>query len=297
MKAMRVGFCGLGLMGAPMARRLLDAGVALRVWNRSPDKARALAAGCRANCTVCATPAEVARKADLVVLCLTDGTAVDAVVFGAEGLVDGAGKAGAAPLIVDHSSVAPSLTRTLAARWHAAAGGAWVDAPVSGGTAGAVSGTLAIMAGGDEDAVGLMEPVAARYAARVTRMGETGAGQATKLANQTIVATTIAALAEATLLARHAGIDAARIPEALRGGWADSVLLQTLQPRMLAPPAQATGTIRTMLKDFDAIQALVRETGAALPLAGMVRQWLVRAVEAGYGDADISQIVQVPISG
>ncbi|WP_028221093.1 NAD(P)-dependent oxidoreductase [Paraburkholderia oxyphila] len=297
MKPMRVGFCGLGLMGVPMARRLLGAGVALRVWNRSPNKAWTLAAASRANCTVCSTPAEVARQADLIVLCLTDGAAVDAVTFGAEGLAVGAGTAGAAPLIVDHSSVAPSLTRTLAVRWHAATGGAWVDAPVSGGTSGAAAGTLAIMAGGNEDAVKSIEPLAAHYAARVTRMGDIGTGQATKLANQTIVATAIAALAEATLLARRAGIDAGRIPEALRGGWADSVLLQTVQPRMLAPVAQATGTIRTMLKDFDAIQALAHETGAPLPLAGLVRQWLARAVEAGYGDADISQIVQVPMSG
>lgn len=292
MSTMRVGFCGLGRMGEPMARRLLDAGYSLHVWNRSPDKAHALAAQGRGHCTACATPAEVARNADVVMLCLTDGAAVEAVAFGAGGL---ASAALAAPIIVDHSSIAPSLTLALAARWHTATGGAWVDAPVSGGTAGAAAGTLAVMAGGDAAAIGTVEPVVASYAARMTRMGDTGAGQATKLANQTIVATTIAAIAEATLLAQRAGIDAARLPDALRGGWADSVLLQTLLPRMLTPPAQASGTIRVMLKDLDAIQALGRERDMALPLAGTVRRWLVRAVDAGYGDADISQIVRVPI--
>jgi 3-hydroxyisobutyrate dehydrogenase-like beta-hydroxyacid dehydrogenase len=128
-------------------------------------------------------------------------------------------------------------------------------------------------------------------------MGDSGAGQATKLANQTIVMTTIAALAEATRLAQHAGIDVARIPAALQGGWADSVLLQTLMPRMIEPPVRATGTIRTMLKDLDAVEALASDTHVSLPLASLVRRWLARAVEQGLGNEDISQIVRVPVEG
>lgn len=129
-------------------------------------------------------------------------------------------------------------------------------------------GTLAIMAGGDAALIESSTPMSRGYASRVTRMGGSGAGQATKLANQTIVMTTIAALAEATRLARRAGIDATRIPAALEGGWTDSVQLQTLMPRMITPPAHACGTLRTMLKDLD-------------------------AVEQGLGDADISQIVTI----
>lgn len=291
MSPARAGFCGLGKMGAPMARRLADAGHAVHVWNRSPAGAQALAAQAGDNCSVCATPADVARNADLVMLCLTDGAAVESVVFGPQGLASGAS---AATTLVDHSSIAPALTQALAARWREATGGAWIDAPVSGGTAGAQAGTLAIMAGGDAAAVDAAAPVLAAYAARVTRMGDVGAGQATKLANQTIVASTIAAIAEAVMLAQRSDIDAARMPDALRGGWADSVLLQTLLPRMLTPPVQASGTIRVMLKDLDTVQEMARERGAALAVAGTVRRWLARAVAAGYGDADISQIVQVP---
>lgn len=292
MSALSVGFCGLGRMGLPMARRLLEAGHTLYVWNRTREKAQTLPGIQTRQCVACASPVDVARAADIVMLCLTDGPAVEEIAFGAGGLAE---SAGARAILVDHSTIAPSLARSLAARWHAETGGAWIDAPVSGGTAGAAAGTLAIMAGGPASSVRAIEPIVAAYAARLTRMGESGAGQATKLANQTIVMTTIAAIAEATRLAQHSGIDVARVPEALQGGWADSVLLQTLLPRMLTPPAQASGTIRTMLKDLDAIQALAHEGEVALPVSDLVRRWLVRAVETGWGEADISQIVRVPI--
>lgn len=291
--ARHVGFCGLGKMGLPMTRRLIDAGHRVAIWNRSPDKAHALADASEGRGIACATPADVATQADLVLLCLADGAAVEATVFGAHGLAAGAAARREAVVIVDHSTLAPSETRAFAARWCEATQGAWIDAPVSGGTAGAAAGTLAIMAGGDARLIDAVAPVLAAFAARVTPMGEIGAGQATKLANQTIVMTTIAALAEATRLAQHAGIDASRIVPALAGGWTDSVLLQTLQPRMVEPPDTPTGSIRTMLKDLDAVQALADESGVRLPVAGLTRNWLARAVQQGFGDADISQIVRV----
>jgi 3-hydroxyisobutyrate dehydrogenase-like beta-hydroxyacid dehydrogenase len=135
--------------------------------------------------------------------------------------------------------------------------------------------------------------ITAAYAANLTRMGELGAGQATKLANQIIVMTTIAAIAEATRLAEHAGVDAVRLPAALAGGWADSILLQTLQPRMVIPPETPSGSIRTMLKDLNAVESLACESGVALPIARRVQEWLQKAVDEGLGDADISQIVKV----
>lgn len=284
-----LGFCGLGKMGAPMAQRLANAGHPLRVWNRSGDKAEALQASA-GNCIACDSPANLAAGAEIVILCLADAAAVETVAFGADGLTR---LARPGTTLVDHSTLAPSQTRLFAQRWHERTGGRWIDAPVSGGTAGAAAGTLAIMAGGDAALIDTLTPVLRAYAARVTRMGDSGAGQSTKLANQTIVMTTIAALAEATRLARHAGIDATRIPAALEGGWADSVLLQTLMPRMIAPPAHASGTIRTMLKDLDAVESLARESGAAMPVASLVRRWLSEAVAQGLGDADISQIVTV----
>ncbi|MFM0397579.1 NAD(P)-dependent oxidoreductase [Paraburkholderia phytofirmans] len=291
MTSARLGFCGLGKMGWPMAQRLADAGHALRVWNRSNEKAAALQASAT-NCVACESPAQVAAGADIVMLCLADAAAVEAVAFGVDGL---ASRAHRGATLVDHSTLAPSQTRAFARRWHEQTGGEWIDAPVSGGTSGAAAGTLAIMAGGDAALIETLTPILRGFAARVTRMGGSGAGQATKLANQTIVMTTIAALAEATRLARHAGIDTARIPAALAGGWADSVLLQTLMPRMIAPPVQASGTIRTMLKDLDAVESLARESDTTLPVAALVRRWLTQAVEQGLGDADISQIATVEL--
>jgi 3-hydroxyisobutyrate dehydrogenase-like beta-hydroxyacid dehydrogenase len=291
-ESMRVGFCGLGKMGWPMAQRLVAAGHRVAVWNRSHDKARAFVQeAATSSCTACERPLDVAARSDVVLLCLADGSAVEEVAFGTDGLATGARNA-AALTIVDHSTLAPSQARLLANRWQAAIpDAAWIDAPVSGGVAGAVAGTLAVMAGGEADRIAAIERVLAAFAARVTRMGDSGAGQATKLVNQIIVMTTIAAIAEGTRLAQHGGIDATRIPIALAGGWADSVLLQTLQPRMVVPPEQPTGSIRTMLKDLNAIDAFAIECGIALPIAGLVRDWLMRAVKEGLGDADISQIV------
>lgn len=287
-----VGFCGLGRMGRPMARRLLDAGVELRVWNRSgvaPELLSGLPVG---RATACAHPAELARACDVVLLCLADAQAVEAVAFGAQGLALGAGHA---PVVVDHSTLEPRTARALAARWHERTGGHWIDAPVSGGTGGASAGTLAVMAGGDARTIESLRVLLGAYAARVTRLGDSGAGQTAKLVNQTIVMSTIAGLAEAVRLARGGGVDAARVPSALQGGWADSVLLQTLMPRMLEAPAEAGGTIRIMLKDLGAVESFAAEHALHLPLASLLRRWLSRAVEQGLGDSDISQIVRVPL--
>lgn len=287
MSTQRIGFCGIGKMGEPMARRLLTAGYAVRVWNRSSAKLEALI---EAGATACASPALLAEASDIVMLCLGDAHAVEEVVFGAEGLVH----ASHAPrCLIDHSTIAPADTQRFAQRWHDATGGVWIDAPVSGGTAGAAAGTLAILCGGDADNIAAVEPVLRAYAARVTRMGATGAGQAAKLANQAIVVTTIAGIADACVLAQRVGIDAAAMPAALQGGWADSVLLQTLMPRMLTPPSNPSGTIRTMLKDLDAVEALARDSGAPLRVVGVVRELLQEAVARGLGEDDISQIVKV----
>lgn len=290
----RVGFCGLGKMGLPMTQRLLNSGRQVAVWNRSMQKAQGLEIAQPGQCKAFASPAELARQANVVMLCLVDGHAVEKVVFGPGGLIEGVGKNGI--VVVDHSTITPAQTRSFAARWHEATGGHWVDAPVSGGTAGAISGTLAVTAGGHSTLVDHVAPLIAAYSANLTCMGELGAGQATKLANQVIVMTTIAAIAEATRLAEHAGVDAVRLPAALAGGWADSILLRTLQPRMVVPPETPSGSIRTMLKDLNAAEALACESGVALPIARRVREWLQRAVDEGLGDFDISQIVKVKLA-
>jgi 3-hydroxyisobutyrate dehydrogenase-like beta-hydroxyacid dehydrogenase len=294
MNEQRVGLCGLGKMGSPIARRLIGAGRRMVVWNRSIEKARALELGFAEHCVASRTPAEVAESVDIVLLFLADGRAVEDVVFGPNSLAAGAGSR---PLtVVDHSTTTPTQARSLSARWRETTGGAWIDAPVSGGTTGAAAGSLAIFAGGDVSTFNEISPVLVAYAANATLMGESGAGQAAKLVNQTIVMTSVAAIAEATLLAQHAGVDATRMPAALAGGWADSVLLQTLQPRMVVAPRQPTGSIRTMLKDLDAVEQLACESGVRLPIAGRVRDWLRRAVEEGLGDNDISQVIRVALT-
>lgn len=286
-RSTRIGFCGIGRMGEPMAHRLIAAGHTLRVWNRSRAKLDALIGD---GAIACSSPEEVANDVDIAILCLSDHTAVAETVFGEHGL----SRAAHTPVcIVDHSTLSPMQTRRLAQHWNAVNGGFWIDAPVSGGTAGAASGTLAVMAGGEAAGVAAVQCVLGAYASRVTRMGGVGAGQAAKLANQAIVATTIAGIAEAVTLAKASGIDAALLPDALRGGWADSILLQTLLPRMVCAPASASGTIRTMLKDLDAIESLADQTGVQLSVVTKVRALLLHAVQTGLGDEDISQIVQV----
>ncbi|HTR07407.1 MAG TPA: NAD(P)-dependent oxidoreductase [Paraburkholderia sp.] len=292
-----LGFCGPGLMGAPMIRHLLRAGHAVRVWNRTPDKAEALIAD---GAQVAATPRELGREADVVLLCVADAAAVESVVFGEQGLLAGEGAQGArVRCIVDHSSIPPDATRSFAER-AGAHGVGWVDAPVSGGVAGAQNGTLAIMAGGAAADVEAVSPILAAYAARVTHMGGVGAGQTTKLCNQAIVTATVAAIAEAVSLARRSGIDAAKLPEALAGGWADSPLLRTFVPRMTQDGLEPIGALKTFQKDVDTIAAAAAQTGTPMPVSGTVQQLLRLAAAMGLAQADFSgfiDVLQTPRTG
>jgi len=292
-----LGFCGPGLMGAPMIRHLLRAGHAVRVWNRTPQKAEALIAD---GAQVAAAPRELAREADVVLLCVADAAAVESVVFGEQGLLAGEATQGVrARRIVDHSSIPPDATRRFAER-AAAHGVGWVDAPVSGGVAGAQNGTLAIMAGGAAADVEAVSPILAAYAARVTHMGGVGAGQTTKLCNQAIVTATVAAIAEAVSLARRSGIDAAKLPEALAGGWADSTLLRTFVPRMTQDGLEPIGALKTFQKDVDTIAAAAAQTGTPMPVSGTVQQLLRLAAAMGLAQADFSgfiDVLQTPRTG
>jgi 3-hydroxyisobutyrate dehydrogenase len=263
----KLGFIGLGLMGLPMALRLREAGYALCVWNRSAAKAETAR---RAGASVAASPAEVARSAEIVFLCLTDSAAVEQVVFGSDGL---AAAPGDGRIVVDFSSIAPAATRDIAARLEAANGMRWIDAPVSGGTKGAAEGTLAVMAGGAQADFERVRPCVLAMAQRFTLMGPLGAGQTTKLCNQVIVGSAMCVLAEATRLAVNAGIDPLLLPQALAGGFADSKPLQLFVPRMAQaihePPL---GHTHTMLKDLDTVVELARETGTPVPMAALAAQ-------------------------
>ncbi|MGN1057712.1 MAG: NAD(P)-dependent oxidoreductase [Comamonas sp.] len=283
---MKLAFCGLGLMGGPMARRLLEAGHSVRVWNRSPDKAKSLQTY---GAVACATPAEAAEGVDAVILCLLNAAVVREVVFGAQGV---ASKKGWGALI-DHSSIAPELTQAYAKELQEIHGAPWIDAPVSGGVAGASNGSLAIMAGGQAHTLESIKPALAAYAARVTHLGPVGAGQTAKLCNQIIVAATVAAVAEAMSLAQAAGIEAQRLPEAFSGGWADSKPMQVFAPRMLQPPPDVLGSIETMLKDIDGALQQAKSVDVATPVAATVQQALRQVTSMGYGSEDLSSVVLV----
>jgi 3-hydroxyisobutyrate dehydrogenase len=226
-QAEKLGYLGLGMMGFPMTRRLANAGYDVTVWNRSSGKAAALV---EAGAKLSAYPRDVAAAASIIFTCLTDAKAVEEVVFGPDGIATARGQG---KVVVDFSSIHPDAARAIAARLKAANGMGWIDAPVSGGTMGAEEGTLAVMAGGDAADIERVRPYVLAMARRLTHMGPIGAGQTTKLCNQVIVGCAMAVLAEATRLAINAGIDARRLPEALAGGFADSIPLQLFVPRMV----------------------------------------------------------------
>ncbi|WP_414451713.1 NAD(P)-dependent oxidoreductase [Burkholderia sp. 22PA0099] len=283
------GFCGPGLMGAPMIRHWLRAGHAVQVWNRSRAKAEALAGE---GAQVVDTPREMAERVDTVMLCVFDAAAVGDVVFGPGGLLSGEPGTRRLRRIVDHSSIPPAATRDYAAR-AAAQQVAWIDAPVSGGVPGAEAGTLAVMAGGPREDINAVRDLIGAYASRLTHLGDAGAGQTAKLCNQAIVTATVAAIAEAVGLAQASGIDAARLAEALAGGWADSVLLQTFVPRMTASGHAPLGALSTFRKDAEAVADAAREVGAAMPVAGAVQQVLRLGSAMGLAGADFSAFIDI----
>jgi 3-hydroxyisobutyrate dehydrogenase len=284
----KLGYLGLGMMGFPMTRRLLQAGHHVTIWNRSPAKAAALV---EAGATLARLPRELAASVDIVFMCVTDAAAVEDVVFGPDGLatVDGSGR-----LVVDFSSIHPDAARAIAARLKEANGMGWIDAPVSGGSKGADEGTLAVMAGGDAADIERVRPYVLKMARRLTHMGPVGAGQTAKLCNQVIVGCAMTVLAEATRLAVNAGIDAGKLPEALAGGFADSIPLQLFVPRMVqgihAPPL---GHIATMLKDLDTVVDVARDTSTPVPMSALAAQLFRLAKAARGADADALEIYKL----
>jgi 3-hydroxyisobutyrate dehydrogenase len=286
--AEQLGYLGLGMMGFPMTRRLVNAGYDVTVWNRSPGKGAALV---EAGAKLAGRPRDVAATANVIFMCLTDAAAVEQVVFGHDGLATASGQG---KLVVDFSSIHPDAARSIAARLKAANGMGWIDAPVSGGTMGAEEGTLAVMAGGDTADIERVRPYVLAMARRLTHMGPLGAGQTTKLCNQVIVGCAMAVLAEATRLAVNAGIDANRLPEALAGGFADSIPLQLFVPRMVqgihSPPL---GHIATMLKDLDTVIDVARDTSSAVPMAGLAAQLFRLAKSSRGADADALEIYKL----
>lgn len=282
-----LGYIGLGLMGGPMAQRLVGAGFPLHVWNRSPDK---LAALVDAGAHAAPNPRGVAEASDIVFTCLTDTDAVEAVVFGRDGIAE----AGSADkTLVDFSSMRPDKAQEFADRLRATTGMGWIDAPVSGGVPGATNGTLTVMAGGTEADFERVRPTVAHLAGRFTLMGANGAGQTTKLINQMIVGAGLALMAECCQFAEDAGIDPAKLPEALAGGRADSPLLQQFMPRMAARDRDVQGRIAIMVKDLNTVMDTARQLGSSLPLTGLASEIHKLLVKQGLADEDNAATVDL----
>lgn len=284
----RLGYIGMGLMGTPMTRRLLEAGYNVAIWNRSADKMQPLVAN---GAVAAKTPRAVAEQADIVMMCLTAAPAVREVVFGPGGLAEASGTG---KRLVDFSSMRPDLTREWAAELRQKNGMGWVDAPVSGGVPGAEKGTLAIMAGGEQADFDAVKDVVAHLSARFTLMGPSGAGQTTKLVNQIIVSATIMTLAEAFAFAERAGVDPARVPEALKGGWADSLPMQIFGPRFAKKQLEPKlGDVAIMVKDLKTVADVAAALDAPLPMMSTGFELMQLMVARGHAHDCLTSVCKL----
>lgn len=270
---MNIAFLGTGLMGAPMARRLAAAGHPLTVWNRSPQKAQALAD----IATVAPDPAIAVRGAGVIICMLMDGPATRDVLS-IQGVLSAAAPG---TIIINMGSVDPGTDRELA-KTAVAHDLHYLDAPVSGGVVGAEAGTLSIFVGGDADVLAQVSDIFAALG-RPSHLGPVGAGQVTKLANQLIVATTIGAVAEGLRLAEAAGCDPALVRAALKGGFADSRILELHGRRMVEGDFTPGGRSVAQLKDIDNALAVAAEVGIDLPLSTQIGAGFRDLVETHNG--------------
>ncbi len=283
----RIAYVGVGLMGLPMVKRLVTQGYAVTAYDVLPKQnAAARAAGAQ----VAASPAEAARGADLVLLNLPTTDAVHAAVFGEAGV---AGVLQPPQLLIDFSTVKVEQGRAFAARLRERTGCGWVDAPVSGGPPAVASGTLTVMAGGDAADIARAAPLMADVAGRFTHMGPSGSGLVAKMINQLIVGCTHAVMAEALVMAEAAGIDAARIPECLAGGYADSSMLQKVYPRMARRDFAPQGYARQMLKDLEMLNELAGGMKVPLPMTGVAQQLYRMLVHLGHAELDTGALLKL----
>jgi 3-hydroxyisobutyrate dehydrogenase len=275
---MEIAWIGTGIMGAPMARRLMRAGHSLRVFNRTPARARPLGAE---GATVAGDEAEAARGAQTVFIMVPDTPDVENVIVKIEPVLD------RGQLVIDASTIAPQAERQIAGRL-AAAGVDYLDAPVSGGEPGAVDGTLTIMVGGAEPVFKRALPLLEILGRRVTYMGAAGAGQMTKLTNQVAVALTLEAAAEALLLAARGGLDPARVIEAIGAGAAASWQLNNLGPKIVAHDYRPGFLISLIRKDLRLVSEAASQAGLALPGLAMMTSMFNAASSLGH-DPDGTQ--------
>ena len=281
-----IGFIGLGIMGKPMARNLLKAGYMLVVHNRS----RAAVDELTKEAALAATnPQEVAARSEIIITMLPDSPDVELVYAGDKGIFSGV-KSGS--LLIDMSSISPVVARKLAAEAEKR-GCDMLDAPVSGGEVGAIGAALSIMIGGKTSAVERAMPIFQALGKNIVHVGEAGAGQVTKAANQMVVGTTIAIVGEALVLAKKAGVDPAKVRQALLGGFAQSKILEAHGQKMLDRNFKPGFRIRLHEKDMKIALATGSEYGVPLMVTGIVGQMMTAMKGMGNGDLDHSGLVRL----
>jgi len=283
---MNVGFIGPGIMGGPMALNLIKGGHRLWVYARRPEAMHNLV---KAGATACSSSAEVAKHADVVFLIVSDTPDVESVIFGENGIAKGA-RSGS--VIVDMSTISPTATKVFAERL-AKQGVEMLDAPVSGGEGGAISGTLSIMVGGKVKVFERVKPLFECMGKNIVHIGDNGAGQVAKSCNQIVVAVTIEAVAEALTFARKNGADAAKVREALMGGFAGSKIMEVHGKRMLDNDFKPGFKVGLHQKDMRIVMETAHQLGVALPAAALVTQHLNALMGTGDTDLDSAAVVKV----
>jgi 2-hydroxy-3-oxopropionate reductase len=281
-----VGFIGPGIMGGPMALNLMKGGYKLWGYARRPEAMKKLVA---AGATACTSAAEVARHADVTFLIVSDTPDVESVIFGENGIAKGAHKGS---VIVDMSTISPTATKVFAERL-AKQGVEMLDAPVSGGEGGAISGTLSIMVGGKTKVFEQVKPLFECMGKNIVHVGDNGAGQVAKSCNQIVVAVTIQAVAEALTFATKNGADAAKVRDALMGGFAGSKVMEVHGKRMLDNDFKPGFKVGLHQKDMRIVMETAHQLGVALPAAALVTQNLNALIGTGDSELDSAAIVKV----
>ena len=286
-KSEKIAVIGAGIMGSAIATRLLATGQTVIVFDLDTAKVAALVEkGAKAAASI----AEAVRVSDFVILSLNHADIVRKAVFGEKGV---ASAANADKLLIDMSSIDPKDTADMSARLASETGMKWVDCPLSGGAPGALNGRLTIMAGGDEADFERARAVMLHLAANYNLMGPSGAGQTVKLINQLFCAVAFQAVAEAVKLAEAGGVDAARIPAALKGGRADNAIMQEFMGKFAARDYTPTGRIDNMLKDLDSLQAFAQKTRTPLPMTGQVVEIHRLLCAMGLGPKDSAEMMRL----
>ncbi|WP_299206155.1 NAD(P)-dependent oxidoreductase [uncultured Tateyamaria sp.] len=281
----KIALIGAGAMGGAIGTRLLETGNSLHVFDLNKERVDALV---EKGAVAAASAAEAARDVDFVITSLNASRIVGLAAFGKDGIADGA-KPGT--VIIDMSSIEPDATRKFA-KMAAERDLAWVDSPLSGGAPKALIGELTLMAGGETKDVERAYVALKHVAANYTHMGPSGAGQTTKLINQVLCGLGFMAVAEATQLALDAGVDAEKIPLALKGGRADSALLQEYLPRYATKDYRRTGRIDNMVKDLNMVNDLARQTGTSMPMTALCAEIHRMLTAAGLGGEDQAALME-----